>query len=475
VAQPQTSDSTPRLSELARHVVIPSGAVTTSWPSVSKKCAELGIFFDPWQDGAGKAILAKRVDGTYAASVGGVVISIPRQVGKTFLLGAIAFALCLLHPKLTVIWTAQRLRTAGETFAYMQGLTRRQRIRPHVDRVVLGSGEEEIRFRNGSRILFGARERGFGRGFAQVDVIVFDEAQILSENAIDDMIPATNQARHPSGALVLMTGTPPKPTDPSDIFSMKRREALSGDSDDTLYIEFSADPDAHADDHAQWRRANPSFPKRTSVAALQRMRKNLAPESFLREGLGIWDDDASSSAIPYGPWLKLADPDAERGTDPLFAVDVATDRLAWVAVLWRRPDDGVQVMLANGGDAMPAHRVVEECARLVADWGGEVVAPPSLEEDFDRAGIDIVRTAASEFAVGCGLVADAVKAGTLRHGNQTALNAAVRVAVWRSAGSQGEQAFQLRGMPEVGPLAAVARGLWRFAQQANYEPMDSVL
>ncbi|MUP49193.1 terminase, partial [Veillonellaceae bacterium M2-8] len=73
------------------------------------------------------------------------------------------------------------------------------------------NGQQAIEFTNGSRILFGARESGFGRGFAMVDVIVFDEAQILTENALSDMVPATNAA--PNG-LVLMMGTPPRPKDP---------------------------------------------------------------------------------------------------------------------------------------------------------------------------------------------------------------------------------------------------------------------
>src|SRR5690606_35198891 len=123
------------------------------------------ITFDPWQDGAGRVILAKRSDGKYAATVGGTAMSIPRQVGKTFLIGALVFALRLLTPGLTVIWTAHRLRTAGETFEKMRGMSRRKKVAPYIEKIILGSGEEEVRFRNGSRILFGARERGFGRGF----------------------------------------------------------------------------------------------------------------------------------------------------------------------------------------------------------------------------------------------------------------------------------------------------------------------
>ena len=40
----------------------------------------------------------------------------PRQVGKTFWVGAMIVALCTLFPGLTVLWTAHRTRTATRTF-----------------------------------------------------------------------------------------------------------------------------------------------------------------------------------------------------------------------------------------------------------------------------------------------------------------------------------------------------------------------
>ena len=99
-------------------------------------------------------------------------------------------------------------------------------------------GNEAVEFVNGSRILFGARERGFGRGFAGIDVLIFDEAQILSESAMDDMVPATNAAPNP---LVLMAGTPPRPTDPGEVFTLLRQEALDGESTDVGFVEISAE------------------------------------------------------------------------------------------------------------------------------------------------------------------------------------------------------------------------------------------
>jgi hypothetical protein len=84
-------------------------------------------------------------------------MSIPRQVGKTFTVGSIIFALCLLFPGSMVLWTAHRTRTSNETFRSMKGLAGRSKIKPHVRAIRSVNGEQEIEFRNGSRILFGAR------------------------------------------------------------------------------------------------------------------------------------------------------------------------------------------------------------------------------------------------------------------------------------------------------------------------------
>ena len=77
----------PRLSEAARHVVVPEGIVSTGWPAVRDTLANLGVFFDQWQQDLSKLALGKRRNGKSAAGVGGVVLSIPRQVGKTFWVG----------------------------------------------------------------------------------------------------------------------------------------------------------------------------------------------------------------------------------------------------------------------------------------------------------------------------------------------------------------------------------------------------
>lgn len=301
-----------KLTEVARHVLIPTGIVSTGWPAVERRCREFGIEFDEWQRGAGKVILGRRADGIYAATVGGITLSIPRQVAKTFLVSRMLFALCTIYPGLQVVWTAHRTRTSTHTFRHLETLAKSKAAAKYmrVDRsngVRTTNGEQELHFANESMIAFGAREQGFGRGFDAIDVVVFDEAQILTEKALEDMVAPTNQSQHEHGALLFYMGTPPRPIDPGEAFIGKRAESLEalaaiGRGEDVevdnVFIECSADRNANPDDRLQWKKGNPSYPLRTPERSMLRLRKNLlSDEAWKREGLGIWDDVAVGSRV----------------------------------------------------------------------------------------------------------------------------------------------------------------------------------
>lgn len=347
----KTKPARPKLSEVAKHLSIPEGIVSSEWPSVHKTCRDkLGITFDPWQEDIGRLILTKRADGTLTTTVDGVGMSLPRQVGKTYLLAGMVFALCVNRPGLLVIWTAHHMATSGETFLAMQGFAQRAKVAPHVRQVYTGSGDEEVRFHNGSRILFGARERGFGRGIPGVDVLIMDEAQILSDKAMSNMLATMNTSRF---GLHLYIGTPPKPEDMSESFTRMRTEALAGKLPDGAWIEFGAEDSAKSDDRKQWRIANPSYPHRTPAQSMLRLRRKLTDADWRREGLGLWDKMSSEpsliSADLYARRAVDAPPDAGMKS---FGVKFAPDgsRVAVCGAL--RPADGpvhVEIVGAHSG------------------------------------------------------------------------------------------------------------------------------
>jgi hypothetical protein len=429
---------TSRLSEVARHVVQPVGIVGTAWPAVRDTCARLGWGFDGWQDGAGRLILAKRGDGMYAADQ--ILVSIPRQVGKTYLFGAICFALCLLCPGLTVIWTAHRVKTAKETFNSMSGLASQAKVAAQIRDVYRGRGDESILFVNGSRILFGAREAGFGRGFSGVDVLVFDEAQILSESAMEDMVAAQNVAPNP---LTILTGTPPRPKDPGEVFTLARQEALDGDTDETLYIELSADRASDPMDRSQWRKANPSFPSRTPERAMLRMRKNLSEDSFRREALGIWDElSRHQPVIKKSQWVTLADVGPGDGVRPdCLGVDMSHARQISVGACWNEQESShIEEVWAGTDTAAAIDWIVERAGRRMPVLIDGMSPASAMIPDLKARGVNVSQSTAGDMAKGCGLFEDRAKAGTLTHGDQGALNNALegaRKRLIRDAGGWG--------------------------------------
>lgn len=472
MAKSPTATSTRKLSDVARHVRAPKGIVATGWPAVEKKAGELGVKFRWWQKPIGKLLLAKRADGKYAATIGGTGLSIPRQVGKTFLIGAIVFALCLLRPNLTVIWTAHRLRTAEETFKKMQAFAGRSRVKRHIAKIVLGSGDEEIVFRNGSRILFGARERGFGRGFDEVDVVIYDEGQILTEAALDDMIPAMNQCRQETGALLIFMGTPPKPNDPGEVFTRVRDAALAKD-DDTGWVEFGAEPgfeptpspdDLTDDDWEQVGRANPSYPDDTPREAILRMRKILGNESFLREGLGIWDEKPEHAAvIDLLAWDDLTIPDLDIPEDvpQRYGLTMSPERIASIAVGIPVDDTTTFVDTAEIGRVDDTTQLVdwlvERCGRRYVVMIDSRDPAAALGPSLKARGVRVNSMTVTDSARAWSLLDTAINEGRIQHIKQPVIREGFQIAVRKDI--RGKPGMWEVDMADLAPQVAVARAI----------------
>src|SRR6266702_8815467 len=273
LAQPQRRRTRNGLLPEAAHVVLPKGIATSGFPSTDQVCRRIGIVFDPWEADLNRCLLAKTRAGLYAADT--ALLSIPRQVGKTFDVGSVTFADSIINPGTTTVWTAHRFKVARESFNEMRAWAKTPLLKQHIeyDEITTAAGNECIPFRNGSRVVFAARERGAIRGFTKVRRLVIDEGQILTEFALSDLAPTMNQAWNPQ---IIFMGTPPKPTDPSEVWTRLRTEALAGDSEGVLYVEISAAPGSDLDDRDAWREANPSYPHRTPEKAMLRLRKLLS-------------------------------------------------------------------------------------------------------------------------------------------------------------------------------------------------------
>ena len=463
--RPKTQPSTPRLSEYARHFVYPDGIVKTVWPRVEAKGAELGLGFDWWQSQLGTVCLGYGKDGKYVATVGGIGLSIPRQVGKTYFVLVLLVILCVLFPGLQVVWTAHHLRTSTKTFTTLRGICRRKKVHPHIRAMRAANGEQQVEFTNGSMIMFGARSMGFGRGFDEIDVEVFDEAQILDTKALEDMIAATNQARHEHGALLFFTGTPPRPSDPSTAFTSRRKKAITGEAKNAVWLEIGAEPGSDPDDRAQWAAMNPSYPKRTPEESMLRLRENVGDDdSWNREGRGIWDaEDTSHGGIPLDSWADCLDRDSAITGALAFGVFVTPDRaVTSVATVGSRSDGLAHAEVVE--ERRGTHWVAEFVQGVLERNGdAPVVVDPataggSLIPELRALGVEPLLVTSQEQQQACGSLFDLVRDQGLRHIGQQQLQAAVENSTLRAM-PRGGSRWSPKGQANIAALDAVTLAL----------------
>lgn len=452
----------------AARLVVPEGAHTTSEPSLNALAQAAGDRFDPWQRQINRQALAVGDDGFYIAR--NVVMSIPRQTGKTYDVEWVALHRAAQTPGIRIVWTAQHFSVLHDTFEDMCSRVLRPEMAYLVDHehgISLAAGKEEIRFRNGSRIFFRARERGALRGFKKVGLLVIDEAQILSDSAKASMLPTQNRAYNPQ---TIYMGTPPGPRDMGEAFTRQRTKALTGRAHSTLYVEYAADRDADPLDRRQWAKANPSYPAHTSEDAVLELLDGLTPDDFRREALGIWDEHTTSSAIDQNQWDEATIAKRREGGVKSFGIDMPPDRSRLtIGACMRYDDDTCHIELAEYRDTRKdgtmwavnqLAKVWEQTASVVIDaQSPATVLLPELQE----AGVQVTVTNSTDMGRACGRLQDMLRDGTLTHlpeDGQTQLWTAARKATIRPIGKAGLFGWQRPDDDtDISPLVATTIAL----------------
>lgn len=482
-----------RLTQLAKRVAIPRGIVGTDWGPIRDTCRdELGINFDGWQDGMGQLLLSRTTHepidagGMLSHTVGGFHLSAMRQVGKTYFVAGSLFGLMKQYPGVLGIWTAHHTATSDETFEAIQGFCARIRIAPHIEFVHTGSGDEEVRFWNGSRLLFGARERGFGRGIPGVDFMMNDEGQIMSQRAMQNMIATMNTSWL---GLHIYAGTPPKPEDNSESWMTAHDEAweiedpevITTYTDDLVWVEFGADDDAELDDVNQWMK-NPSAFHRTPPQAFMRLRRKLNDDGWRREGLGLYDKNADS-IFNLKKWNTLTEPEAEQPERAALVLDVSPDR-QWASLGIASEFDEerdlviVKTLQGTGGAVDTILKLQNE--RAIIDTAITPGAARALETELAKAGVEYEILTASEVGAAYGDLQERIKNNRVVHVNQPELNFALAKAKTRFLQTGESESFDRRQdkeakgpEPDISPAVAAACALYRWG--LNNHPMPLFL
>jgi phage terminase large subunit-like protein len=286
-----------------------------------------GLSPDLWQAQVLEDWLARAGKGGKFASLT-CGLSVPRQNGKNAILemrelfGMIQLGEKFLH-------TAHEVKTARKAFIRLASFFENPRKWPELTELVKDirrtNGQEAIVLTNGGQVEFVARSKGSGRGFT-VDVLVCDEAQELSDDALEALMPTTSAA--PLGnPQWIFTGTPPGPTANGEVFTRTRDDALSGKSSRLAWHEWSCTSSVDLDDPLSASSANPALGGRLQWDVIQGERSRFSDEGFARERLGMWDSAGSQRVISADSWSVVAAANlADAGTEVAIAFDVSPDR-----------------------------------------------------------------------------------------------------------------------------------------------------
>jgi hypothetical protein len=443
---------------------------------------DVGIDLDDWQRFVFEHAMGTRDDDSWAARSVGVCV--PRQNGKTLMLGIRALYGVIVLGERLVVHTAQLSPTAVEQFRIVADLVDRSPVlRKRLASVDRGRGNERIEFANGGRIVYRARSGLSLRGLS-IDCVILDEAMYLDE-ATMAAVQFALSAR--PNAQLWYAGSAVDQLSMKDgvVFARVRENGIAG-SPRLAYFEWSMEGEnpqsvtrEQAGDPVNWARANPAFGSRILPEVVETEFAERDVRTFLTErgGVGDWPrtDGGQDLVIPLEEWDACLDAESVP-LDPVWlAVDVDPDRnRATVAVAGRREDGLLHVEVIEhfrAGTAGLLGYLVERYARH--DAAGVVcdAASPAatLLPDLKAAGLWTVALTASEFARSCGAFVDSVTHRTVRHRGGELMRDAIRAAAKRPLTDSWAWSRK-NSASDITPLVAPTLALW--AASTAPPPLD---
>ena len=457
----------PRGAQRPRVHVAPRGRFRGDGEDAAFLSSSYGLTPDEWQRFVLDDWLARSGrDGKFASLTCG--LTVPRQNGKNAILemrelfGMVSLGEKFLH-------TAHEVKTARKAFLRLASFFENPRKWPELSELVKDirrtNGQEAILLENGGGVEFVARSKGSGRGFT-VDVLVCDEAQELSDDALEELMPTTSAA--PKGnPQWIFTGTPPGPSANGEVFTRTRDDALSGKSSRLAWHEWSCDGAIDLDDPVFAASANPSLGGRLQWDVIEGERSRFSDEGFARERLGMWDSAGSHRVISADSWAVCADANLrDSGGEVSVAFDVSPDRsTATIAVAGWTVDGRPFVDVVESRRGEPdwgVQRFVDICERhdvraVVVDGAS---AAFSFVDPLRQRGLTVSVTMAGQVAAAFGGFFDAVMNGDLRRLDQPLLNTALSAARKRKIGDSGFGWSRKDSESDITPVTAATLALW---------------
>ncbi len=229
-------------------------------------------------------------------------------------------------------------------------------------------------------------------------------------------------------------------------------------------------------DPEQLRKANPSYPHRTTHRALLRLRKKLKnDDAWNREARGIWDELTKQFSPINGPlWRDAVDVGPASTTKPsAMAVDMSHDRQISVGACWLEESSAhLEEVWAGIDEPGAVEWVAARAGRRIPVLIDSVSPAASMIPALRARKVKVLTGNSADMARGCGLTVSDLEAGRLTHADQESVNDAREGARKRAIGTAGGWGYD-RKDPSVNIAPLVAVTLARVAATINEKPTGS--
>ena len=447
---------------VARYATPRDRSRPTLGPAVGRVMRLGGTAPLPWQAELLDVAMELRPDGQLAYSH--VLVTVPRQQGKTTLLRAVAAHRLLYRRDQLVLGTAQDRPMAMRTWAYTVDLFQRRELAALQPRARRTTGLESLKLgATGGEYVIAAPTEKAGHGMS-LDLGMVDEAWALTDQRLAQAFEPATIARPGSQLWIVSTAGTAESVYLRHWLELGREDAHPG----LAFLEFSAGDDEDPNDPATWARCNPSLGYSVPLEALEDVHRSLTPAEWERAHLNRWVY-ATDYALPPSWWAACADPAMELPAVPgqlQLALDVNVDRsgASFAMAGWLDAERvGAELVDVRQGTSW----IVGRARELVQRWrpfGGLILDPMgpggALAGELEAAGVQLQLVNARAVVDAAGSLHDALSSRTFVHRGQPELDAAAAAAVRRQL--LDRWAFTRRGSGgDIAPLVAVSLAhLW---------------
>lgn len=283
------------------HIKVEPPRAHTDGQDAAMLTAAYGNTLDPWQALVLDCWLGTNEQGEYNVASAG--LSVPRQNGKNDILIAREFFGMVINGE-KILHTAHQVKTSKKHFRRIERLFKDRRhpeIAGLVKQIRYTNGEECVELQNGGSIEFSARSRQAARGFDGISLLVYDEAQELTDDQVEALMP-TLAASATGTRQILYTGTPPYPGCPGEVFRRIRlvttTEPGKGEAWHEWGVQAKGIDEIAVEDTSLWYMTNPALGIRLTEDSIGKELRAMSKDGFARERLGWWSP-AAEQKIDY--------------------------------------------------------------------------------------------------------------------------------------------------------------------------------